>query len=71
VSWRLSLDCLGTTPRILGSTCKAFDFWLCNPMVSGKGGSGPGRPSDMPRKCTLITAREEAYSKVGGGDPDI
>ena len=47
------------------STCKAFDFWLCNPRVSGKGGSGPGRPSGMPRECTWITAREEARSEGG------
>jgi len=25
----------------------------------------------MPRKCTWITAREEACSEGGGGDPDI
>jgi len=71
VSWRLSLDCLGTTPRILGSTCKAFNFWLCNPRVSGRGGSGPGRPWGMARECTWITAREEACSEGGGGVPDI
>jgi len=53
------------------STCKAFDFWLCNPRVSGSGGSGPGRPSGMPRECTWITAREEACSEGGGGVPDI
>ena len=53
------------------STCKAFDFWLCNPRVSGRGGSGPGRPSGMPRECTWITAREEACSEGGGGVPDI
>jgi hypothetical protein len=28
-------DCFGTCPRILGSTCKAFDYSLCNPRVSG------------------------------------
>jgi len=65
VSWRLCLDCLGTTPRILGSTCKAFDFWLCNPRVSGRGGSRPGRPSGLPRDCTWITAREEVRSESG------
>jgi len=56
---------LGTSPGILVSTCKAFDFWLCNPWVSGRGVSGPGRPSGMPRECTLITARVEARSKGG------
>jgi len=58
-------DCCGTSPRILASTCKAFDFWLCNPRVSGRGGSGPGRPSGMPWECTWITAREETRSKGG------
>jgi len=53
------------------STCKAFDFWLCNPRVSGRSGSGPGRPSGMPRECTWITAREEACSEEGGGVPVI
>jgi len=57
VSWRLSLDCLGTTPRILGSTCKAFDFWLCHPRVCGRGGSGPGMYLDH--------TREEARSEGG------
>ena len=56
---------LGTRPGILASTCKAFDFWLCNPSVSGRGGSGPCRPSGMPRECTWITAREEACSEGG------
>jgi len=55
----------GTCPGILASTCKAFDFWLCNPRVSGRGGSGPGRPSGMPRECTWITARVEARSEGG------
>jgi len=64
-------SCLGTRPGILASTCKAFDFWLCNPRVSGRGGSGPGRPSGIPRECTRITAREEACSEGGGGVPDI
>jgi len=40
-------------------------------MVSGRGGSGPGRPSGMPRECTWITAREETCSEGGGGVPDI
>jgi hypothetical protein len=62
VRWRLSL---GTRPGFLASTCKAFDFWLCNPRVSGRDGSGPGRPSGMPRECTWITAREEARSEGG------
>jgi hypothetical protein len=58
-------SCLGTSTGILMSTSKAFNFWLCNPMVSGKGGSGPGRPSGMPRECTWITARVEACSEGG------
>jgi len=58
-------SCLGTRPGILASTCKAFDFWLCNPRVSGRGGSGLGRPSGMLRECTWITAREEACSESG------
>jgi len=49
----------------LVSTCKAFDFWLCNPSVSGRGGSGPGSPSGMPRECTWITAGEETCSEGG------
>jgi hypothetical protein len=49
------------------STCKVFDFWLCNARVSWRGGSGPGRPSGMPRKCTWINAREDACSEGGGG----
>jgi len=65
VSWNES-NYLGTRPGILASTCKAFDFWLCNHRVSGRGGSGPGRPSGMPRECTWITAREEARSEGGG-----
>ena len=52
-------------------TCKAFVFWLCNPRLSGSGGSGPGRLSVMPLQCTCITAREEACSEGGGGFPDI
>jgi len=40
-------------------------------MVIGRGGSGPGRPSGMPRECTWITAREEACSEGGCGVPDI
>jgi hypothetical protein len=66
-------DCndFGTRPGILASACKAFNFWLCNPRVSGRGGSGPGWPSGVYRKCTWITAREEACSEGGGGVPDI
>jgi len=56
-------NCCGTNPRILASTCKAFDFWLCNPRVSRRGGSGLGRPSDMPQECTWITATEETSSE--------
>ena len=52
-------------------TCKAFNFWLCNPRVSGRGGSGPGRPSAIPRECTWITAMEETCSKGGGVVLDI
>ena len=64
-------DCFGTCPRNVPTTCKAFDLWLCNPRVGGRGGSGPGRPSGMPRECTSITAKEEACSEGGGGVPDI
>jgi len=53
------------------STCKAIDFWLCNPRVSGRGGTGPGRPSGMPRQCACITAGEETCSEGDAGDPDI
>jgi hypothetical protein len=63
-------DCFATCPKILPSTCKAFNFWLCNHRVSGRGGSGPGRPSGMPRECPWITPRE-VYSEGGGGVPDI
>jgi len=49
------------------STCTAYDFCLCNPSVSGGGGSGQGRPSGMPRKCTWITARAGAYREGCGG----
>jgi hypothetical protein len=45
------------------STCKAFGFWLYNPRVSGRGGSGPGRPSGMTRECTWITVLVEARSE--------
>ena len=64
-------SCLVTRPGFLTSTCKAFDVWLRNPRVSGRGGSGPGRPSGIPRECTWITAREEACCEGGGGVPDI
>jgi len=63
-------DCFGTCPRIVLSTCKAFEFWLCNPRVSGRGGSGPDRPSCMPRESTWITAWEAACSEGGGSVPD-
>ena len=46
--------------------CNELDFWLCDPRVSGRGGSGPGRPSGMPRECTLIMAWDEMYSEGGG-----
>jgi len=62
---------LGTRPGILASTCKLFDVWLCNRRVSGRGGSGPGRPSRIPQQCTCIMAREEACSEGGGSVPDI
>jgi len=39
--------------------------------VSGRGGSGPGMPSGMPRECTWIMARGEVWSEEGGGVPDI
>ena len=64
-------DCFGTCPRILGSTSKAFDFSLCNPRVSGRRRSGPGKPSGMPRECTRIMPLKEACSRGGGGVPDI
>jgi len=70
VSWS-DRNYLSTRPGILASTCKAFDLWLCNPRVSGRGGSGPGRPSGVPLECTWITAREETCSEGGGGVPDI
>jgi len=62
---------LGIGPGILASPCKGFDFWLCNPSVSGSGGSGPRRLSGMPRECTWITAREEVCSEGGGNVPEI
>jgi len=56
---------LATSPGILASTCTAFDIWLWNARVSGRGDSGPGRPSGMPRECTWIMATEEACSEGG------
>jgi len=70
VSWS-DRNYLATRPGILASTCKAFDLWLRNPRVSGRGGSGPGRLSGMPLECTWITALEEACSEGGGRVPDI
>jgi len=64
-------DSFGTGPTVLPSTCKAFDLWICHPRVSGRGGSGPGRPSGIPRQCTWIMAREEACSEGGSSIPDI
>jgi len=66
-------SCGGRTVRASESvsSCKAFDFWLCNPRVSGRGGCGPARQLGMPRECTWITAREQACSEGGGGLPDI
>jgi len=55
----------------LALTCKTFNFWLCNTRVSWRDGSGPGRPSGMPRKWTRITTRQEEFSDGGGGVPDI
>jgi len=55
----------------LASTSKAFNFWLCNARVSGRGGTGPGRPSGMPREYTCIKAREAACSEGGSGIPDL
>jgi len=43
------------------STCKALDFWICNPRLSGRGRNGPGRPSGIPQECTWITARVEVH----------
>jgi len=58
VSWRSSVD------------LQSIRLWLCNPRVSGTGGSAPGRPSGMPRECTWITAREACF-EGGGSVPDI
>jgi len=55
----------------LALTCKAFDSWLCNPRLSGRGGTGPGKPSGIPREYTWMTDREEACSEGVCGDPDI
>jgi len=55
----------------LTSSCQAFDFWLCNPRVSRRGRSEPGRPSGMPQECTWSTARVEECSVAGGGVRDI
>jgi len=52
-------SCLATKPGILASTCKVFDFWLCNPRVSDRGGNGLHWPSGMPLESTWITARVE------------
>jgi len=50
--WELETDrdFFGTYPRILPSTCKAFDICLCNPRVSRRGRSAPGKQSDMPQE---------------------
>jgi len=56
-------SCDGTRPGILAWTCKAFDFWLCNPTVRGRGGSWPATPSGMPWEWTWIWASEEACSE--------
>ena len=53
MSWRISVD------------LQSIQLWLCNPWVSGSRGSGPGRPSGIPRECTWITARVEARSEGG------
>jgi len=58
-------SCLGTRSGILVSTCKQFDCWLCNPRVSGRGGSGLGMPSWIRQECCWITAREAAHSAGG------
>ena len=39
--------------------------------MSGRGGSGQGRPSGMPQECTWITASEGSCSEGGGGVADI
>jgi len=46
-------------------------LWLCNPRVSGRGGSRPGRPSGIPPGCSWITVRVEVGSEGGGGVADI
>ena len=39
--------------------------------MSGRGDSGPGRKSGMPREFAWITAMQEACSEGGSGVPDI
>jgi len=51
----------------LASTCKAFDVWLCNPRVSGRGASGLGRPSGRGWGNSRITAMEKTSSEGAGG----
>jgi hypothetical protein len=53
------------------SNCKAFNFWLCNLRVSGRGGCGLGRLSGMLWKCTWIVASAEVCSERGSGIADI
>jgi len=52
----------GTRPGFQVSTCKTFDYWLSNPGVRGRDGSGPGRASGLPLECTWFMAKEEAHS---------
>jgi hypothetical protein len=61
--WENDRSCLGTSQRILVSTCKAFDYWLYNSRVSGRGSRGPGRPSGLSWECTWIQARVEGCSE--------
>jgi hypothetical protein len=46
-------------------------LWLSNPRVSGRAGSGQGRPSGIPHGYIRKTTREEVCSEGGGHVPDI
>jgi len=58
-------SCNGTCQGLLASTCKAFDFWLCNSRVSGTGSSGLGSPSGLTQESTWIMAMVEAHYEGG------
>ena len=55
---------LDTRPGFLASTCKEFELWLCQPMAGGRGGSGLGQQSGMPRECTWIMEGRRHIPKV-------